>query len=747
VRLVKSLNPRLAAALMANNAAGFVTHFAVAKTSTAGGYSSYAATLSVASLLGVVHLAMQNNAQHNALDGAAHHRRGALVLAAAVAVTVMLSSWWWAEALDLPVIGASAAVIAYFFAAAYASTVRGEVMARDPANAAGLMAQSAVLRVVGALACALWHPVAGVVGLGVGELVPVLRHRRVGRHEAARESVASSHGAALFWSVVAHAGVFVAFYSPVFAARARLGDAAAAGFAFSSALVGGQLSLAYATAWPAVNAGANVWASARRAAVVSGLVGVPVAVALVAAPRVLAFEAIGAVGALALVTAAIVAAPAIVMFQVLLRAKRGVMVGCWLAAVSIVVVVSAFAMTDQRQLALVTLFGSALMLGGLMVLSRQGDGVARGGVCHVVTQRFDRHEAVCKTVLAIAAELGEDQHIVAPGVDSGSAMTDVRLWAPLAPLWPKARRVMRASSAVVVHGGPLAGLTALLAPRRRIVVHVYASMKPVGAGWWWESHRTKAGPVRALLSAGIGWPLLRVLLRTGKVAHVVCASEEISENLREAGSVSVVCVAPVDEILPQARWRSVPHVFFAGRAEATRGVCDVIAAVAELHRRGVKVDATIAVRSGRDLDEVARMAEETPGVVLLAGDSERLLEEMRRATIGVWPFRTEATVTPATTTVEAAMVGLPVVSSTVACCATVSCEQVLAGDVTALADTIWRLHASEEVWNEAAKASRTAAEGLTVRRHAEILDEMYRGGTNCSGLGACAGSKGTEEEN
>jgi glycosyltransferase involved in cell wall biosynthesis len=744
VRQVKSLNPRLAAALMANNAAGFVTHFAVAKTSTAGGYSSYAATLSVASLLGVVHLAMQNNAQHNTLDGSVHHRRGALVLAAAVAVMVMLSSWWWAAALDLPVIGASAAVIAYFLAAAYASTVRGEVMAHDPANAAGLMAQSAALRIVGALVCAMWHPVAGVVGLGVGELIPVLRHRRVGRNEAVRESPPRSHGLVLFWSVVAHAGVFVAFYSPVFAARARFGDAAAAGFAFSSALVGGQLSLAYATAWPAVNAGANVWSSAKRAAVVSGLVGVPVAVAVIVAPLVLAFESIGAVGALVLVAAAIVAAPAIVMFQVLLRAKRGVVVGAWTTAVSVLVVLSSFAATEQRHLAVVTLVGSALMLGGLTVLARQSDRAPRVGVCHVVTQRFDRHEAVCKTVLAIAAELGEDQHIVAPGVELPGT-TDVRLWAPLAPLWPKARRVMLASSAVVVHGGPLAGLTALCAPRRRIVVHVYASMKPVGAGWW-ESHKTKAGPVRALLSAAIGWPLLRVLLRTGKVSHVVCASEEIAAHLRGAGSVSVVCVAPVDEILPQARWRPVPHVFFAGRAETTRGVCDVIAAVAELHRRGVEVGATVAVRSGRDLDEVARMAEATPGVVLLAGDSERLLEEMRQATIGVWPFRTEATVTPATTTVEAAMAGLPVVSSTVACCSTVACEQVLAGDVTALADAIWRLHASEEVWNQAAKASREAAEGLMVRRHAEILDEMYRGGTNCTGLGGCSGSRAMKEE-
>lgn len=733
MRRVKSLNPRLAVALLANNAAGFVTHFAVAASTSANGYSSYAATLSVASLLGVVHLAMQNNAQHSTLDGATRHRRAAVVLAVAVGTMVVLSARWWAGVLELPAIGAAAAVIAYFFAAAYASTVRGEVMARDPEKAAVLMGQSAVFRVAGATACAMWHPVAGVVGLGAGELIPVLI-RRVERHRAERQSGESGvplPAPALLASVLAHAGVFVAFYSPVFAARARLDEAAAAGFAFSSALVGGQLSLAYATAWPAVNSGAGRWVSAARAAVVSLLVGVPVAVAACVAPVVLGFEPIGATGAVVLVAAAVIAAPAIVLFQVLLREKHGWRLAWWLTASASGVVLFASNATSQGELALVTLGGSLAMLSGLAAIARFSSERSSVGVCHVVTQRFDRHEAVCKTVLAIAEELGEDQYVVAPGVgDAAPRSTDVPLWAPLSPLWPRARRVMRESSAVVVHGGPLAGLTALFAPRGRIVVHVYASMRPDGG--WRQSHRTKAGPVRAVVSAALGWPLLRVLLRVGKVSHVVCASEEIAENLRGAGSVSVVCVAPVSEPPASAVWAEEPHLFFAGRAETTRGVRDVIDTVAELRRRGVAAGATIAVRAGRDLEEVTRVAEETPGVVLLAGDSERLMEEMRRATIGVWPFRTEATVTPATTTVEAAMAGLPVVSSTVGCCAVVACEQVAVRDVEALADAVERVHASKEAWETAARMSRAAAEGLAVQRHAEMLDETYRGGTNCS---------------
>lgn len=93
------------------------------------------------------------------------------------------------------------------------------------------------------------------------------------------------------------------------------------------------------------------------------------------------------------------------------------------------------------------------------------------------------------------------------------------------------------------------------------------------------------------------------------------------------------------------------------------------------------------------------------------------------------------------------MAGLPVVSSTVGCCAVVACERVPVGDVMALADAVERVHSSKGAWDEAARRSRVAAEGLAVRRHAELLDETYRGGTNCSTLGALRGAVALEEEN
>ena len=738
-----TVHRRLAVALLVSSVAGFVTHFIVAALLSADGYSRYAAALAVASLPGVLHLSIHNQAQHSVLEGGRSSQRQALVLVAIAAGCVAVSANWWAPRLELPVVLTTVAVLSYLVVAAFSASVRGSAMAQSENIAANTMLATSAMRVIAATACALVSPVAGLIGLAIGELIPALvLHLRLGRFRGERADVASvdvvsddevsddvarvgaARGSSLFVSVVAHVGMFLMCYTPVLVVRGRLDADAAAGFAFASAVVGGQLSLAYAIAWPAANAGGNARRSALKAMALSCMLSVPAVGGIVVAASVLALEKLDVVSVVLMCITATLAAPVIVLMQVALRAGRGGVLAVGLTLSAGVVIAGVSVQSTPVGLAAVSVVGAVLVQ--LFAWRCTDAPLEPARVVHVVTQRYDRHEAVCKTVTAIAAALPGRQCVIAPGMPVQEGHIAPRIWAPLAPLAFSARRVLRSADVVVIHGGPLGSLTALLAPRGRIVVHVYASVRLKSIGTWRDSFGTQAAPLRAMVSSAIGWPLMRRLAQVGRIDHVVCASDEIRSHLSNAGSSSVLAVAPIGETSERAQYRAQPHLFFAGRAENTRGVFDVIEAVAVLRRRGVEASATLAVRSGKHINEVMRRAEAVDSVLVLAGDSDRLSHEMAVCTVGVWPFLTEATVTPATTTVEAAMAGLPVITTALGCCSVVACMTVEPGSAEAIADAVLMLHSSEAAWTSGAERSRTAAITLAVNENIEALTAAYQ---------------------
>jgi glycosyltransferase involved in cell wall biosynthesis len=740
VKCVKpTVNRRLAAALLINSAAGFIAHFTVAALLSPDGYSTYAAALAVASLPGVLHLAIHNQTQHAELAGAGSIQRQTSWLIGAAAGLIMLTAPWWATKLDLPGALTAFAVISYLAVAAFSSSVRGKAMAQFENLAATAMFATAGLRVVAATTFTLIHPVLGLLGLAVGELIPaVVLRARMPRVRAEGASSAEhteglhggdpSRGHGLGVSVVAHVGMFLMCYAPVLVARGVLDTEAAASFAFSAAVVGGLLSLTYAIAWPAANAGSSAKTSALVAMKLTAVLSVPAVIGIMVASRVLSLEATDLLAVSLLCVTATLAAPVIVLMQVSLRAGQGRVITAGLVASSTVVVLGVSVQTTPVGLAASSVLGAAIVH---LFAWRDGKGADKTfAVAHVVTQRFDRHEAVCKTVMVIAGVLPGEQCVIAPGIEStAGCVIAPRTWAPLSPLSMAVRRALRSAEVVVIHGGPLASLTALLAPRGRVVVHVYAAVRLGGIATWKDAHGTQASPLRALASVVFGWPALRLLLATGRVSHVVCASEEIRSHLHNAENSSVVTVSPLVAPLVAATYRAEPHLFFAGRAERTRGVFDVIAAVELLRSRGVMACATLAVRSGQHLDEVLRRAEELDSVLVLAGDSDRLSHEMAACTVGVWPFHAEATVTPATTTVEAAMAGLPIVATEIGCCSVVAARVVAGSAASMIADAVEELHSSEAVWTAAAARSWALAGALEVSLHADLLDETYRGGT------------------
>ena len=387
-------------------------------------------------------------------------------------------------------------------------------------------------------------------------------------------------------------------------------------------------------------------------------------------------------------------------------------------------------------------------------------------VVHLISE-YSTHEAMGRTVTETATRVPGEHHLVTTAAhDGGAAFASVHELGGRIEAFPMsgADRLQRIldeiqPDVVHLHAGALGPLLAQRSGLGRsqgspypLALTVYAWPGLPGAAAWrhagWRGLRSSnVLPARVALTAALPPAVVRSALRKLAPVGVLSPDPRVIERLAGTG-VPVEALpsgAPIDErrasFTPSAG--QAPTVIFAGRAESVRGIRTLIdafpavrAAVPDARLRLLLLprpelaDLTAAVAASPVRDAIDVVTDAIPD----------LLGELAAAQVGTWPFLADYTTSPpAMAVAEAMAVGLPVVSTPVACVRSVMRPDVDGvavppGDARALGAALTRLLTDESVWRHYAEAGRAAVSRLTWDRAAEATAAVYARAT--SGLPA-----------
>lgn len=376
-------------------------------------------------------------------------------------------------------------------------------------------------------------------------------------------------------------------------------------------------------------------------------------------------------------------------------------------------------------------------------------------VAHVIAE-FSAKEAMGRTVTEAALRVPGEHHLVTSRVhDGGSAFASVtELGGPMGTFPVQVRdrlaeTLQRLQPDVVhLHAGALGPFLALGSDlrRHRLVTTVYAwPTLPPPAAW----RRSGVAEMRAsnvlqprVLATTVLTPgMVRAALRRAGVAAVLTPDPRVLERLgpstggpRPAPVLRLPSGAPADP--RRARFeRDRPVVVFGGRAETVRGVDTLLEAFPAVRHRVPGARLRLLLIPRPELPAIlARSGAAGLGDALevVTEPVPDLLAELASAQVGAWPFKFDyVTSPPAMAVAEAMSVGLPVVSTPVACVRAVLRPEVDGvavppADPAALARGIVRLLTDETEWQRfAAAGPRATAERFGWDRAADVTDHAY----------------------
>jgi len=385
------------------------------------------------------------------------------------------------------------------------------------------------------------------------------------------------------------------------------------------------------------------------------------------------------------------------------------------------------------------------------------DGTASRGtdervVVHVIAE-FSGKEAMGRTVLETVRRVPGRHHLVTSTAhDTVDAFEDVHelggpmITFPLQVRDPLAALLRRLRPDVVhLHAGALGPMLALATDLRRypLVTTLYAwPSLPRPSAWrrasLAEMRQSNVLQARVVATTVLPPALVRAALRRSGTSAVLSPDPRVLQRLgRSLGATPVERLpsgAPLDERRAH-RVEAAPVVVFAGRAETVRGVDTLLEAFPRVLTAVPDARLRLLLIPRPELDSILLRSDAAGmggAVEVVTSPVPDLLDELSAAQVGVWPFKFDyVTSPPAMAVAEALSVGLPVVSTDVACVRAVVRPDVDGlivppADARALADAIIRLLRDRPTWERFAAAGPVAmAERFGWDRAADVTGRAY----------------------
>jgi glycosyltransferase involved in cell wall biosynthesis len=351
-------------------------------------------------------------------------------------------------------------------------------------------------------------------------------------------------------------------------------------------------------------------------------------------------------------------------------------------------------------------------------------------ISHVIAE-YSGREAMGRTVLEAARRVDGVHSLVAAHVhDTAEVFADAAALGGQMETFPLGRSAALADALaaqqpdiVHVHGGALAPLLVAGSAVRdyRSVVTIYAwprmpslrRLREAGVRAAVESNVLRP---RVAATTVLPAPVAAAALRRTGVRAVLSPDPRVLTKLRGRLAVPLRRMgsgAPSTDL--RAQWRADdPVVVFVGRAETVRGVDTLIDAFREVRRHvpGARLRLRLLPRPELDAIVADATAKLGDAVEISTEPIADVLAEMARAQVGAWPFKFDYTTSPpAMAVAEAMSVGLPVVSTQVACvqavipAASAPAVTVPVDDAAALAGALVDLLTDEQRWRALASAS------------------------------------------
>ena len=373
-------------------------------------------------------------------------------------------------------------------------------------------------------------------------------------------------------------------------------------------------------------------------------------------------------------------------------------------------------------------------------------------IVHLISE-YSAHEAMGRTVTETALRVPGEHHLITTKAhDGGAVFASVhelggriesfpmssrdRLHALLAEIQP---------DVVHLHAGALGPL---LAQRSGLgayplVMTIYAWPGLPGRAAWrhagWRGLRaSNVLPARVLATAILPPALVRRSVRALNPRGILSPDPRVLERLSGCG-VPVKHLpsgAPIDSRrasrTPAAG--NGPTVVFAGRSETVRGIGTLIDAFPAVRAAVPDARLRLLLLPRAELPLIVDQVAASPAsdaIEIVTDPIPDLLGELSSAQAGCWPFLADYTTSPpAMAVAEAMAVGLPVVSTPVACVRSVMRPDldgiaVPPGDSVALGAALVRLLTDPEAWDAYSAAGQSAVSGLTWEKAARATSSLY----------------------
>jgi alpha-maltose-1-phosphate synthase len=373
-------------------------------------------------------------------------------------------------------------------------------------------------------------------------------------------------------------------------------------------------------------------------------------------------------------------------------------------------------------------------------------------IVHLISE-YSAHEAMGRTVTETALRLPGEHHLITTKAhDGGAAFASIHELGGRIESFPMSDRDRLHTlldeiqpDIVHLHAGALGPL---LAQRSGLgsyplVMTIYAWPGLPGLAAWkhagWRGLRSSnVLPARVLATAVLPPALVRRAVRALNPRGILSPDPRVLERLAGCG-VPVKHLpsgAPVDarRATRNPAEGKATTVIFAGRSETVRGIGTLIDAFPAVRSAVPDARLRLLLLPRAELPVIVDRVAASPvseAIDIVTDPIPDLLGELAAAQAGCWPFLADYTTSPpAMAVAEAMAVGLPVVSTPVACVRSVMRPDVDGiavppGDHAALGAALVGLLTDAAEWDRYSAAGRIAVSGLTWDKAARATASLY----------------------